>query len=619
MKKRASIIACVIILLFGSIILTSCTDEEWEWLIEEILAELDGMHDDHIVEVDWEVTILDLFPDLPSFPNFSMDDLLNRLPAPDPIPHVPTPTPHPTDYRHIPPSFNEIFTPAPTQGITDQATAQTEISNIITSLTPEQRQSGDALNIITLNLETVARMGTTQNIPTGGNLSVALLQSSTHTAAQIRHHTHGILAYENIDLLRNLRTNINFISDETEEMQIAFPDNVSSIPFDNVTIESEFAAITLNRDYIPIGGEVNIRRAELDGPPEALNQSNPDSTEPSTSWDIRYHGRKFWDEVTDFSSPVRILSNYWFLLVIVALIIIWLVVIANGERLRGWVIPIFILLALAANVTFIILRISSGSKAPTTLYAYAVEVTMSDGMRATLSLSPNGTNPDYLVLINENGEIQHSRYNPTTGNIDARIRECGIYMLTTNETNFNDINDRSQLMQHAIRQLATRNIMQGTVEGYFYPDDPISRTDVVTTIIYAFDMLDINAQTTFLDVSPHAWYYLAVATAQQMALIEGFRDDTFRGDLDIPKAQLVVMSANTLVEQMGYHVPDNIEIYLERFSDRNVLRTWSLDGIALATASNVLIHRVDGMFAPDSVMTRGDAAIILYRVFSRVW
>jgi hypothetical protein len=87
----------------------------------------------------------------------------------------------------------------------------------------------------------------------------------------------------------------------------------------------------------------------------------------------------------------------------------------------------------------------------------------------------------------------------------------------------------------------------------------------------------------------------------------------------MPKDQMTVIAANTLVEQMGYIVPTDIEPILARYLDRDEIERWAEGGVALATASNVLIFRVDSLFAPNSVMTRGDAAIVLYRLFNRVW
>jgi hypothetical protein len=174
-------------------------------------------------------------------------------------------------------------------------------------------------------------------------------------------------------------------------------------------------------------------------------------------------------------------------------------------------------------------------------------------------------------------------------------------------------------MQDAILRLASRDIMRGTAYGYFYPDSPISRADFVTAIVMAFDMLDLNAQSTFTDIGPADWYFRAIATAEQERLISGFGDGTFRGNLNIPKDQLTVVTANTLVERMGYIVPYDVEAFLARFIDRYELAQWAEGSIALATQTNVTIHRVDSRFAPHSSMTRGDAAIVLDRVFSRVW
>jgi len=599
----------------------------------------DGLIQDHIGSWEWDeppvididtltpiLRLMDLEADIRRAVNngeFPQDVPEEDLPEEDlpeeDVPEEDLPEYTPAEYEYIQTPPHQAFTPEVLSGIADPATAQTEINSIVTNLTQAQRQSADALNIITLTIENIARMGTTLSAPEGGRFSADLLNSGAQTAAQIRHSTQAVLADEDVALMRVMRTNINFVSDDISEIAATFPEDVSGVPFDNVTIESEFAAITLDRGYIPIGGEVNVRRVESDGPQDTDNDSAADSTEAAPLGGIRYRAERLWGEVSDFSSPLTILANFWSVLVIIVLLIIWFIVAAKGERLRRWVVPTFALLALAANVALIMLRIEPAPNNLADFAADTVEVTMTPGMKATLSLPANGSNPDFLVLVNEEGEIQHSRYNPVTGNIDARIRESGTFTLIENEITFADIDDKNQLMQDAIRQLASRGIMHGAAEGYFQPDAPITRTDLVATIIMAFDMLDLEAQTSFTDIDPRAWYYLAVATAEQAGLIDGFADGTFRGEMEIPKEQLVAMAANTLMQRMGYHVPADIEYFLSRFLDRDQLAPWSEEGIALATASNVLIHRADGMFAPRSAMTRGDAAIILYRVFSRVW
>jgi len=241
-------------------------------------------------------------------------------------------------------------------------------------------------------------------------------------------------------------------------------------------------------------------------------------------------------------------------------------------------------------------------------------------MRATLSLPVNGqANPHNLILFDGAGNALYSKFNPATGRVDASIRESGTFVLREYEVSFADIEGRSVMMQDAITRLASRGIMRGDEQGNFNPDDPISRAEFVAALVMAFDLLDIAATADFADITLADWYFAAVASAVNEGLAHGFPDNTFRGAADILKNQLTVMSSNTLVQQMGYIVPGNIEGILARYLDRTQLAYWSEEGIALATAYNVTIFRADGLFAPNSVMTRGDAAVVIYRIFGRVW
>jgi len=519
----------------------------------------------------------------------------------------------------------ERFMAPPSEGLTQvssMAGAQTSMQGAVTGLTPYQRQSGEALNVVALYMENVMRRGTTQRVFEDGYISASMLRSGANIANNIRSDAADILVNEDVHLMRDLRTNVNFETIVAYEIDINFPDDVTGIDFDNLTIESQFAAITIDHEHVARGNTVSVR------PTDAVHVGGVvDGHGEGEGIGARIRG--VFNYMLDFSTPMTILANFWFVIVLVVMLIIWLVVAGLGERLKLWVVPAIVLVAVVVNIGLVTHRynnreiqavggdFATGQNIPQ--YVDAVEVAMTDGMRATLSLPVNGSDPEFMVLVNENGEIQHSRHNPVTDTIDARIRTGGIYTLVINEVSFADIADQTQQMQDAIRQLTSRGIMRGATENYFHPEDPISRTEMVATIVMAFDMLDFDAQVPFTDIDPTAWYYLAVATAYQERIIEGFDDNTFRGDMYIPKDQLVVMTANTMVERMGYHVPSDIEYFLARFLDRQLLARWSEDGIALATASNVLIHRTDSLFAPHSSMTRGDAAIVLYRVFNRVW
>jgi hypothetical protein len=205
----------------------------------------------------------------------------------------------------------------------------------------------------------------------------------------------------------------------------------------------------------------------------------------------------------------------------------------------------------------------------------------------------------------------YSKYNPVTDTIDANVKQNGTYTLKEYSIDFTDIENKNALMKEAVTQLASKGIMRGTTETSFKPDAPITRAEFISAIVRAFDILDIHAQTSFTDTVKSDWYYSAIATAEKERLIAGFEDNTFRGELDIPKEQLTVVSANTLIEYMGYKIPRDIDNELMVYLDRDDIAAWAKSGVALATRSGCMVYRTDFNFAPQSVMTRGDAAVVL--------
>ena len=551
------------------------------------------------------------------------------------------------DYDPLTPGGGFVVRPEVWRNITDASSANTAIYEAIASMSDEQRRSGDALDMAALFIETAIRAGASRTASGEVSLSSGVLSDLSGTAGGILASADSTLSHENVGLLRNLRTNISIRTEERERLVVSFPDDVSGIAFDNVTVDAEFASVTFGRNHIHSGGQVEVRRVDKrDGgeSSDSGDRSGGSGNERSRESDSGGSQRGFWDNIR----PI----DFWSVIVIVVILVVWGVLAAFKLRLRAWVVPTFCALAVGINAFTIIQQSSnyangdgavrsstSGSRNTQDIGAddsggrntardddpgisdngNAIEVIMTEGLRATVSLPAVGGDRDYLVLFNEEGIPQYSKYNPVTDMIDTSIKESGIYTLREYAVSFIDVEQKNELMKEAVSQLASRGIMTGTTDGFFFPDKPITRAELVAAIVRAFDLLDPEATSTFSDISRSDWYYAAVATAEREGLIQGFEDNTFRGGIDIPKDQLVVITANTLVERMGYIVPGEIEELLSRFLDRGEIAAWSEGRIALATQSNILIYRTDSLFAPRSIMTRGDAAIVLLRTFNKVW
>jgi len=237
----------------------------------------------------------------------------------------------------------------------------------------------------------------------------------------------------------------------------------------------------------------------------------------------------------------------------------------------------------------------------------------------TISLPAMSGDTTYQAIQNGNGVIVGGKYNPNTNMLEAKVNEGGSYSVVTNEKNFGDINEKATEMQKAIKYLASKGVINGRTEAEFDPNSSISRAEITALIMRALSKVDPNADGNFNDVKSSDWYFGAIGSAKRYRIVNGMSETTFEPMTIIKKDQILAIAARTLVSEMKYKVPSDINSYLSEYNDRSSLADWSLSDLALATRENLVVRRVDGKFQPTDSMTRGDAAIILYRMFLKIW
>jgi len=497
------------------------------------------------------------------------------------------------------PEYRSFSPPAGVIADIDSAAgAQTAVSNAARSLTPWQRDSGDALNIFTLYVENAIRRGAAISLPVDGIVDADILAQAAYLAGDIWRGALSGLAEENIRLMRPLRIGINFTA-YADGFSLIFPDDVGAIDFDYITIEAGIARLTINHEYILPGSEISVSRLM-----------------PAVS--TEEDGAGLVHEIIDMA------LEYWAAAVILSLLLLWGILALMGHRFRCWVVPVFSLLAIVGNLYTLGIIVIGDNREPE--YSYGpleiaqfepIAVTMTPGMRVTLSIPVGGDNPDYLVLFDGAGEPKLSKYNPVTDTIDARIRQGGIFTLRHNYMGFDDIAESDPMIQEAALRLASLGVI--SAEGEFRPNEAIARAEFTGALVSVFDLMNPGASGYFIDLNPSDLHYQAVATAAYLGLVQGFGDSTFRGGLPMTKDQAVLAIAGAMIEQMGYFIPYDMGEVLLGFYDRNLIETWSEPDIALVTVTGILLRREDNLFAPGSLVTRGDAAILLSRLLDRLW
>ncbi len=244
--------------------------------------------------------------------------------------------------------------------------------------------------------------------------------------------------------------------------------------------------------------------------------------------------------------------------------------------------------------------------------------TNTDNM-VTVSFPGISADDKYMAVVDENGNSVGGKYNPVTGTLEAKLTASGIYRVVNNEKDFADVKSKSKEMQDAIKLLASKGVINGTSETTFAPDSTISRAEIAALLMRTLSLLDPNANGGFIDVTSANWFYGAAGSAKKHNIISGFEDNTFRGLNVIAKNQIVAVAARTLRQQMNYKTPSDITKELSVYGDNTSVENWAREDVALATMCNLVMKRTDGNFGGTANMTRGDAAIIIKRLFDKLW
>lgn len=251
--------------------------------------------------------------------------------------------------------------------------------------------------------------------------------------------------------------------------------------------------------------------------------------------------------------------------------------------------------------------------------APAVKVAPSKNMNGSVKISQpvKGGGKSTKTVTNTNGTKTISNYNKATGLNEAKINEAGTYVQQNGTQDFSDIASKSAEMQKAIRSLVTSGVIEGTSPTTFSPDGSIGRAEIAMMIVKALGKNNKSTASSFVDVARGSWYYSAAANSQKLGYIKGYEDRTFRGLTTINRVQIVSVSARVLQKEMRYKAVANTDAVLAKYKDR--VDFWAQKDVAMATKENLVVYRWDGTFSGQKNMSRGDAAILLYRLFKRLW
>ncbi|MEE1224740.1 MAG: S-layer homology domain-containing protein [Clostridia bacterium] len=172
-----------------------------------------------------------------------------------------------------------------------------------------------------------------------------------------------------------------------------------------------------------------------------------------------------------------------------------------------------------------------------------------------------------------------------------------------------DMQQKPAEMKNAVAFLTQKGILNGVDNLNFAPERKISRAELGAMLMRLMGLRESQTPSGFSDVTPDLWYYGIVNAISQRHYIDGYEDNTFRGDNAINRNEFITVMTKIVQREKDYPVPE-LEL---NYADE--LDGWAVNYIRVAKANNLILERADGLFSGRTEVTRGDAAIMIKRLY----
>ncbi len=133
----------------------------------------------------------------------------------------------------------------------------------------------------------------------------------------------------------------------------------------------------------------------------------------------------------------------------------------------------------------------------------------------------------------------------------------------------------------------------------------------MVTILHRLDgNVQMLSGANFTDVSNEAWYAPSVNWADQLNIVGGFSDGTFRPNDPVTRQEIAVMIYN-YARYKGYDMTPTGNVY--KFSDASALPSWSTPPVQWAIGNGIIGGKENSKLDPRGTATRAEAAAMLNR------
>lgn len=160
----------------------------------------------------------------------------------------------------------------------------------------------------------------------------------------------------------------------------------------------------------------------------------------------------------------------------------------------------------------------------------------------------------------------------------------------------------------AVEFLSAKHVISGYENGEFRPNSPVSRAEFAKMMVKAFE---ISAEQTkgFADVSQEDWFAGEVGTLAAYGILEGDGANFY------PNASITREDAAVVLDRALRYLGMEFENRAE-FEDGAEISGYAAESVAAMAGAGIILGS-DNQFRARSLITRGEAAVMVRRAFEQ--
>ncbi|TXK80326.1 S-layer homology domain-containing protein [Paenibacillus sp. N3.4] len=164
-----------------------------------------------------------------------------------------------------------------------------------------------------------------------------------------------------------------------------------------------------------------------------------------------------------------------------------------------------------------------------------------------------------------------------------------------------------------IKVLAAKQIVNGTSATTFEPERSVTRAEFTSLLVRALKLTG-TGQLSFTDVKSDDWYAEAVSIAVKAGIVNGKSDKVFDPNAPINREEMVTMLMRAYSSVTGNPANGNGSA---SFTDELQISSWAVAFVNQAAALHLVQGRAAGVFEPQGITSRAEAAQVIYNLLNK--